>query len=84
MISTAADPITLELVQSSLQSIIDEMVASLWAGIAAVRIGERGLLELVDKYGLETFTTALEQFMDDGERVALRVLEGLPKGYGTT
>src|SRR5919201_1921976 len=58
----------------------DYLEGDLWAGIAAVRVGERRILELVRKYGLETFTTALRTFMDYGERVALRALRDLPKG----
>src|ERR671932_319449 len=58
----------------------DFLQGDMWAGIAAARVGERRILELVDKYGLQTFTTALRTFMDYGEQVALRALEGLPKG----
>ena len=42
-----------------------------------------GSLELVGKYGLDTFTTALRRFMDYGEQVALRALGELPKGRST-
>ena len=52
----------------------------LWSGIAAVRIGERRLLELVQKYGRATFQSAIRQFMDYGEEVSLKALESLPKG----
>ena len=58
----------------------DYLEGDLWAGIAAVRVGERRILELVRKYGLETFTTALRTFMEYGEQVALRALRDLPKG----
>jgi len=58
----------------------DFLQGDMWAGIAAARVGERRILELVGKYGLDTFTTALRTFMDYGEQVALRALEGLPKG----
>ncbi|HEX7084008.1 MAG TPA: hydantoinase B/oxoprolinase family protein [Gaiellaceae bacterium] len=58
----------------------DYLRGDLWAGIAAVRVGERRLLELVERYGVDTFTTALAQFMDHGEQVVLRALESLPKG----
>ena len=58
----------------------DFLQGDMWAGIAAARVGERRILELVDKYGLETFNTALQVFQDYGEQVALRALEGLPKG----
>ena len=58
----------------------DFLQGDMWAGIAAARVGERRILGLVGKYGLETFDTALQVFMDYGEQVALRALEGLPKG----
>jgi N-methylhydantoinase B len=58
----------------------DFLQGDMWAGIAAARVGERRILDLVDKYGRDTFVTALEVFMDYGEQVALRSLEGLPKG----
>jgi N-methylhydantoinase B len=52
----------------------------LWAGVAAVRLGERRVLELVERYGRETFAAALEQHFDHGERVALAALGELPHG----
>ena len=58
----------------------DFLQGDMWAGIAAVRVGERRILDLVAKYGVDTFTTALEHFMDYGEQVVLRALRELPKG----
>jgi N-methylhydantoinase B len=58
----------------------DFLQGDMWAGIAAVRIGERRLLELVDRYGVDTFVAALERFMDHGEQVVLHALRDLPKG----
>ncbi len=55
----------------------------MWAGIAAARVGERRLLDLVERYGVETFLAALDHFMDYGEEVAKRTLEELPKGTFT-
>src|SRR5438132_928295 len=52
----------------------------MWAGIAAARVGERRILELVEKYGHGTFTAALRAFMEYGEQVALAALRDLPKG----
>jgi N-methylhydantoinase B len=52
----------------------------MWAGIAAARVGERRLLELVSRYGVETFLTALDLFMDHGEQVSRRALASLPNG----
>jgi N-methylhydantoinase B len=52
----------------------------LWSSIAAVRIGERRLLELIQKYGKDTFQSAIQHFMDYGEQVSLKALQALPKG----
>jgi N-methylhydantoinase B len=61
----------------------DFLEGDMWAGIAAARVGERRIVELVEKYGLETFTAALRVFMDYGEQVARRALAELPKGTFT-
>jgi N-methylhydantoinase B len=58
----------------------DFLQGDMWAGIAAARVGERRIVDLVDKYGLETFQNALRVFMDYGEQVARRALAELPKG----
>jgi N-methylhydantoinase B len=58
----------------------DFLQGDMWAGIAATRVGERRILDLIGKYGLDTFNTALQVFQDYGEQVALRALERLPKG----
>jgi len=58
----------------------DFLQGDLWAGIAAVRIGEKRILDLVEKYGVRTFQFAIEQYLDYGEQVALAALKDLPKG----
>jgi len=58
----------------------DFLVGDMWAGVAAVRVGERRILELADKYGRETFVLAMETFMDHGEQVARSALRELPHG----
>jgi N-methylhydantoinase B len=52
----------------------------LWSSIAAVRIGEQRLLELIQKYGKGVFQSAIKHFMDYGEQVSIKALEALPKG----
>jgi N-methylhydantoinase B len=52
----------------------------MWAGIASARLGEQRIVELVSKYGRETFVVALQAFMDYGEEVARRALAELPHG----
>lgn len=58
----------------------DYLQGDMWAGIAAVRVGERRLLELIEKYGKDTFVVAMQGFMDYGEQVARKALKSLPKG----
>lgn len=55
----------------------------LWAAIASVRTGERRLAEVAARYGVDQFRAASHDFMDHGERVALKGLAGLPKGTFT-
>ena len=43
-------------------------------------IGARRLVELAEKYGVETFENAMSSFMDFGEEVSLAELAKLPKG----
>jgi N-methylhydantoinase B len=61
----------------------DFLRGDLWAGIAAARVGERRILEVVGKYGLETFVSALRGFMDYGEQVTRHALALLPNGTYT-
>jgi N-methylhydantoinase B len=61
----------------------DFLTGDLWAGVASVRVGERRILEIVDKYGKDVFLHALEAYLDYGEQVSLRALKELPKGVGT-
>lgn len=61
----------------------DFLQGDMWAGISAVRLGSKRLVELVEKYGEETFLTAMSMFMDYGEQVSLRALKELPKGRFT-
>jgi N-methylhydantoinase B len=58
----------------------DFLEGDMWAGIAAARVGERRIAELVVKYGVDTFVAALGEFMEHGEQVARRALAELPHG----
>ena len=58
----------------------DYLRGDLWAGIAAVRVGERRIRELVRKYGRDAFVDALQASFDRGERTARRALSTLPDG----
>jgi len=58
----------------------DFLTGDLWAGVASVRVGERRILEIVDKYGEDVFLHAVEEYMDYGEQVILDALKRLPNG----
>jgi N-methylhydantoinase B len=58
----------------------DFLIGDLWAGVASVRVGERRILEIVNKYGQDVFLHAVEEYLDYGERVSLAALKRLPKG----
>jgi N-methylhydantoinase B len=61
----------------------DFLEGDMWSGISAARLGGNRIVELVEKYGRETFLTAVSLFMDYGERVSRRALTELPKGRFT-
>ena len=58
----------------------DFLTGDLWAGVASVRVGERRILEIVNKYGKDVFLHAVEEYLDYGERASLAALKRLPKG----
>ncbi|MEO4042567.1 hydantoinase B/oxoprolinase family protein [Hoeflea sp. CAU 1731] len=52
----------------------------LWAQVAASRIAEKRLVELVATYGAEAFEAALDMLFEEGERRARAGLATLPEG----
>lgn len=58
----------------------EQSMGDLWAGIAALRIGEKRLQELAKKYDLPTITEAMKNYLNYGESVVRRGLQQLPKG----
>lgn len=58
----------------------DYLRGDLWAGIAAVRLGERRLRELALKYGVENFLATMAALMDHGEKRTLAGLADLRPG----
>ena len=51
-----------------------------WAAIASVRVGDKRLREIAEKYGTATFDKAMSSFMDYGEDVSRKALSDLPNG----
>lgn len=58
----------------------DFILGDVWAAIASVRVGAKRLEALAEKYGIETFATAMERFMSFGEQTAKAELTKLPNG----
>ena len=58
----------------------DFLRGDLWAGIAAARVGDRRILDLVARYGCETFAEALRLSFDRGEQTARRAIAAVPDG----
>jgi len=58
----------------------DVLEGDVWAAIASVRVGDRRLREMAEKYGADVFQFAMEDFMNAGEKVSLQGLKDLPKG----
>ncbi|MGI9423647.1 MAG: hydantoinase B/oxoprolinase family protein [Hyphomicrobiaceae bacterium] len=59
----------------------DFLEGDMWAGIAAARVGEKRIRELVDKYGRAAFLEAMDDLLDYGERQTLAGLRDLPHGH---
>ncbi|MCY4239814.1 MAG: hydantoinase B/oxoprolinase family protein [Rhodospirillaceae bacterium] len=58
----------------------DLVVGDMEAQIAAARIGADRLVELVDRYGKETFQAACDTVMDHAERLMRQAIAALPDG----
>ncbi len=58
----------------------DFLTGDLWAGVASVRVGERRVIEIADKYGKDVFLHAVTEYLDYGEQVTQAALKRLPKG----
>lgn len=58
----------------------DQALGDLWAGVAALRLGERRLRELCGKFGRSTLVDAIRRYMDYGETMARNGLASLPEG----
>jgi N-methylhydantoinase B len=58
----------------------ESTIGDMHAGVAAARVGARRVLELVDRYGVESVVTAMADFLDYGERMTRTELAKLPHG----
>ncbi len=58
----------------------ERTLGDLYAGVAALRSGERRVVQICQRYGLATFRAAVRAILDHGERLARQALAELPKG----
>lgn len=58
----------------------DITIGDLWAGVASMRSGEKRLVELARKYGVDAVVHAIEQYMEYGEAVTRKAMRDMPKG----
>lgn len=73
------DQALLDLIAANVR-LPDMTLGDMWAGVAALRVGERRFLDLCEKYGRDTVLTAIESLLDYGEAMARQELAKLPKG----
>ena len=50
------------------------------AQLAAMRTGARKVTEMIERFGLETFKTGINELLDHGEKQARRVISQIPDG----
>jgi len=58
----------------------DQWYGDYLAQVGAARIGEREIIKLCDKYGVDTIKTFAEQWQDYGKRRMIEAISKLPKG----
>ena len=58
----------------------DSSIGDLEAQIAGLRVADKRIRAIIEKYGLETYFEAVRQIIRTGEQIALNRLKDLPKG----
>ncbi|MGM5470170.1 hydantoinase B/oxoprolinase family protein [Flavobacteriaceae bacterium LMO-SS05] len=58
----------------------DSTLGDLFAGIAAAEVGAKRVISIIEKYGLETYKKAKDDFLDYGERMCIEALKEIPNG----
>jgi N-methylhydantoinase B len=58
----------------------DSTLGDLFAGIAAAEVGSKRVISIIEKYGLDTYKRAKEDFLDYGERMCIEALKEIPNG----
>lgn len=58
----------------------DSTLGDLYAGIAAAEVGVKRVKSIIEKYGIETYKLATEDFLNYGEKMTKEALKSMPKG----
>jgi N-methylhydantoinase B len=61
----------------------ERVIGDMNAQIASCRTGERRVVELIEKFGVEQFEGAVEEILNHGERLSRARLSALPNGTWT-
>ena len=69
----------IDLIKSNVR-LPESPLGDLYAGIAAAEVGAKRVISIIDKYGLETYKKAKNDFLDYGERMCIEALKEIPNG----
>jgi len=69
----------LDLIRANVR-LPDSTLGDLYAGIAAAEVGAKRVISIIEKYGLETYKKAKEDFLNYGELMAIEALKSIPNG----
>ncbi|WP_077307259.1 hydantoinase B/oxoprolinase family protein [Terribacillus halophilus] len=58
----------------------DLSLGDMWAQVAALKTGEKRVMEICDKYGQSTILSSITNLLDHGESISRKELNKLPKG----
>ena len=59
----------------------DYLKGDMWAQIAALRLGSKRIIELAEKYGIDTYIDAVDSYLEYGEKMARHAISQLPDGH---
>ena len=58
----------------------DQALGDFWAGVSALRMGARRIVQICSRYGADSFLSAVRDYLDLGERQVRRAVRRLPQG----
>jgi N-methylhydantoinase B len=73
------DPALIDLIEANVRT-PERTLGDLFSGVGALRVAEKRVIEIAERYGVPVFLYAVSEILDHGERMARRCLTGLPKG----